>query len=355
MKILFLCMKQFGYSTDITKWCKYLRNDHRITYLGWDYQLQDIYMDNINVISVSRKGAKLCRYIKYLIKAAQLLYRHKFDVCIINAFMGCSIIRTLFHKQTFALNIRSGSVCRNPIRRIFRNVRLRLEAMAFSNIIIISESLAEMLNIKRIKYEIIPVGAEPLKNIKTFDKRIKLLYIGTLSNRRIEDTIVGLGMYLGNHHDRDRINYTIVGDGTAGQLERMIHITEKLRLESHISFTGRLLHCDIIPYLSECNVGISYIPMTKYFDVQPPTKTFEYLLAGMPVIATRTTENMRIINRNNGILINDNAEDFCLGLEEFYKRRHDFSSAHIIADAKDYTWENIAEELEKYLRRVVDV
>jgi nucleoside-diphosphate-sugar epimerase len=73
---------------------------------------------------------------------------------------------------------------------------------------------------------------------------------------------------------------------------------------------GRVEHI----YFDIHNIGVSYIPMLKCFDNQPPTKTFEYLLSGMPVIATATNANKDIINDVNGVLINDNSEEVYNGL-----------------------------------------
>jgi len=95
--------------------------------------------------------------------------------------------------------------------------------------------------------------------------------------------------------------------------------------------------------LSKHNVGVSYVPITPYFDVQPPTKTFEYLLAGMPVIATRTKENEKVINEYNGVLIDDTPEDFRNGLALLYERisANKFTSSRIIESSESYTWERI--------------
>jgi len=42
-----------------------------------------------------------------------------------------------------------------------------------------------------------------------------------------------------------------------------------------------------------------------YYDCQPATKTFEYILSGMVCIATSTYENKKLINNINGVLCND--------------------------------------------------
>ena len=96
-----------------------------------------------------------------------------------------------------------------------------------------------------------------------------------------------------------------------------------------------------IAYFEESNVGISFVPCTKYYDCQPPTKTFEYLLYGLPVIATNTTENNIIINSSNGLLIKDSSASFCEAIELLISKS--YNNSLIQNDSIKYSWEKIVE------------
>jgi len=84
--------------------------------------------------------------------------------------------------------------------------------------------------------------------------------------------------------------------------------------------------------------------MNEIYDCQPPTKTFEYVFAGMPVIATATSENRRVINRTNGILIKDDPKSFYEALRELYFRREEFYSEKIRHSCLGYSWESIVKK-----------
>jgi glycosyltransferase involved in cell wall biosynthesis len=86
---------------------------------------------------------------------------------------------------------------------------------------------------------------------------------------------------------------------------------------------------------------MSYIPITDFFDHQPPTKTFEYLMAGMPVVATGTVENRRLITEINGILTGDSEDDVFAGLRNLLVARHRFDSREIHRSIQQYSWEDI--------------
>ena len=96
--------------------------------------------------------------------------------------------------------------------------------------------------------------------------------------------------------------------------------------------------------------GVAFIPGDKHYQVQPATKIFEYLLAGMVVIATQTYENTRVINDSNGVLTDDTAEGFAAGLEKLMEKRMSFKSPAIRDGIGEYAWQRIvAENLLPYL------
>ena len=88
---------------------------------------------------------------------------------------------------------------------------------------------------------------------------------------------------------------------------------------------GHLKHDDLLPFWKRYNVGVSFVPVNEIYAVQPPTKTFEYLLAGMPVIATGTSENRRVVSEKNGLIVKDTAETLFQGLQHLYAKRKAFS------------------------------
>jgi len=113
-----------------------------------------------------------------------------------------------------------------------------------------------------------------------------------------------------------------------------------------ITLYGRIPHFELQPFFDKCNIGVSYIPMTEYYEFQPPTETFEYILSGMVCIATDTNENRLLISKENGVLCEDNPESFANALDYVYYNRQNYNSETIRNSLKDYTWENI---VNKYL------
>lgn len=90
--------------------------------------------------------------------------------------------------------------------------------------------------------------------------------------------------------------------------------------------------------------------MTPYFEYQPATKTFEYLMAGLPVIATNTYENKVVVNKNNGYLINDNPQEFADAVSFLYNNFNCFDEESIRLSVKNFQWSKIVNRLKSYIQ-----
>ena len=352
-KIIIIHQEPFGYHSDTYYYCKYLRNKYLITYICWDYNKKKIYMDNINIIYISRKGNLLLRNFRFITRVLNEL-KNTYDYHIIKYFRGCSLVKLFLNDKFFLLDIRSRSTLKNKFSRNFYNFLLKTEASYFNNISIISKGLSKRLNFsknpnKRRVY-ILPLGAEVISPTTKDFNTINLLYVGTLYNRNIDQTIKGFSKFYHEYKNKLQITYTIIGSGF-GTEENDLKKTIKNEGINHVAHViGYIPHDELKPFFDTHNIGISYIPMTDYFDVQPPTKTFEYLLSGMPVIATATSENKTVINDKNGIVINDTHLAFYQGLVQLYKKKSTFNSTAIRNNAMQYSWEKITNNLSLILQ-----
>jgi hypothetical protein len=82
--------------------------------------------------------------------------------------------------------------------------------------------------------------------------------------------------------------------------------------------------------------------MTTYYDHQPPTKTFEYLLSGLAVIGTRTKENSKVLTDNPGaVLIDDNEVEFAAALPKMKDILKYFDASKTVESSQQYSWHSI--------------
>ncbi|MEW6428830.1 MAG: glycosyltransferase [Thermodesulfobacteriota bacterium] len=352
-KLLIVCQNQFGYHVDAYYYCKYLQQRFEITYICWDYQFKRIDLDGVEVILVSRKGTVLRRYLRYLASVVFRIRKGRYDIHFIKYFRACALLRICAPSKPFVLDVRSGHISNRKIIRQIFDCAIRIESLFFRNLTVISQGLAKKLYLDN-KAVVLPLGAEELSaSDKKFD-RLHLLYVGTLSERNIEQTLLGFIKFIEEFNKEVDIRYTIIGSGAHGEEDVLRRIVEEKKLSSVVSVLGRIPHDQLAPYFASHTVGVSYVPLTEYFDVQPVTKTYEYLLSGMPVLATKTTENARIIGENNGVLIDDDQYSFCEGLKRIHQRLGRFDSGRIRQSACEYRWRVIVAGLEEYLFSLSD-
>lgn len=351
-KLLIINRAQFGYHIDSFNYCKHLRGDFDITYLGWDYAKPYVALESVDVHYIRRGRNKIIRYINFILKCIQYC-NHPQDIVFIDYFPLCSLVKFLANKNNYIVDIRTGYLINNPIFLFLLNSILSLEVKTFKNITIISLSLANKLGLNGKEVKIIPLGADIISTkFKSFDE-LNLLYVGTFHLRNIEQTVKGFAKYYRENNHEGNMNYIIIGSGYNQEEERITALIMKEQLDDVVTLLGPLYHDDLKPYFDTQNIGISFVPITPYFDCQPSTKTFEYLLSGMAVLATKTHEHALTINENNGVLISDTADSFYEGLKEIKNSRDTYNSERIRTTSKQYMWENIIKvELKEYLLRI---
>lgn len=353
-KLLIISPSQFGYLTDYYYYCKYLKEDFLITYLCFDEGLQQIELTGVQVNYVPLKGNKISRYFRWLKYVSNTILNNDYDIVFTYSFKFCFILKILSGNKRLVLDIRTGSVKENPIANAFQNWQLRLESCFFDHITIISKGLINRLNVNPRKCHWLPLGAEVLDHSNCGYNNAKLLYVGTLNHRKLHETIIGFALFYDKYGASIECSYNIFGFGTTKEECLLRDTIRELNLTDIVQFHGRKNLNEILDYYRESNIGVCYIPITPYFNFQPPTKTFEYILAGMVCIGTATHENSNVITEKNGILCSDTSESFSKALEEFYQKRHLFRYDSIVKSLEDHTWNRIvANNLKPYLNMLL--
>jgi len=352
-KILFSITTQFGYHTDTFMYCKYLdKSKYDVYYVGFDggYSIREL--DAVKVYNVPVHANKIKRYLLLLTTINKLIRKEKFDVLFLVSCQTTLMIRlsNLFRKSI--LDIRTGDVRIKENELSYYNSKVLLSSLLFKNITIISENLGKALNIPKKKSHWLPLGGDLMNLPNKSFKSLQLFYIGTLQERNIFQTIEGLSIFKKNN-SMVKVEYNIVGKGSLEDEKRLVESIEYNHLKENVIFHGFKNHDESIKLFENSNIGVVYIPITRGYTCQPTTKLYEYLLAGMPVIATNTLENKLAITPEAGVLINDTPDAFAKGLEELWLNREKYNSKKIKQTYSESTWENIVKHnLEPYLETI---
>ena len=351
LKIIILCQNQFGDHIDTYFYCKYLSMNHDVTYMGWNYNLPLQKLAGVKIIHVSRKANIFFRNLRYIRTALTYLRNKPVDVCFIKYFRGCSILRLCCPRTKFVFDIRTASVKPFLLGRLIYDGCLRFESLFFPHITVISRPLANQLGLWK-KAAVLPLGSIPISHKPKRFNKLRLLYVGSLSNRKIHRTVEGAALFLKNYPN-EHFSYTIIGDG-GGEIERLKALIDRRGLKEYIQLLGRIPFTELAPYFDTHNIGVSFVPITSAFNRQPVTKTFDYILSGLVVLGTDTYENRRVITADNGVLIQDSSEAFASGIVKLLKNRHHFQSRIIMKNARIYHWKKIVKDLEDRLMNIAN-
>jgi glycosyltransferase involved in cell wall biosynthesis len=336
--LVILNINQLGYHTDTYNYCLYLNSDFNITYVSFHQGFKDLQINGVETISLPQPRG-FWNLIKGYIKLARIVKGKNPDIVFMVYVRFISIVKFYNLKTRFVFDIRTGYLFDNNLKRKLWNLLLRFESLSFRNITIISEGLRKELCLSMNKCHWLPLGGHR-KLYKKDYSTINLLYIGTLDQRNIHSTIEGLRIFTEKYPDI-QVCYDIVGYGKEIAEEILKSSIIECKLEDKVNYWGYVPYDKIDEYLCKSNIGIVFIPVTPYYDYQPSTKLFEFLLSGMPVIATKTYENKLIVNTSNGVLIDDNPEGFSIGLKKMVEDIKFYNDDLIRNTVSDYDWANI--------------
>jgi glycosyltransferase involved in cell wall biosynthesis len=350
MKLLLITHNQFGHQTDFYKYAQYLRDKSTLQYLCFDQQKPRIEMPGIDVSYLTMQGHKILVLVRFIRSLIRHIRREKPEIVVCKYFPLCTLLLLASRKTQFVLDIRSASVTTSSSKNTVSDFLIRFAYRFFDHTLILSESLRERLRVPNAY--VLPLGADSIDNSEKSFHNLRLLYVGTLNNRNIVETLFGIIIFLRQNPEAD-LRYTIIGAGSPETMDALQEVIVSNQLGDLVDFVGPLPYTALeLPFKSH-NIGVSFIPMTPYYDKQPPTKTYEYLMSGMAVIATATFENRRIVQPHCGVLIQDNAADFAAGLTQIQQDLSTFSSARIRAGYAHCSWEHIVnQQLYPFLKQL---
>lgn len=345
-----VCYNQFGYLTDTLEYCKALRDKYNIHYICIDHGMEKQCLEGVQVhyLETNKKGTKKWwEFLNFSIKSIPV----ETSILFVKYFLFCSVL-SFKYRNISNVDIRTGSVKSKKIPRFIENLAISIESRFYKNRTIISESLSRKL---RFPFSnILPLGS----NIKVVSQKeysfeqVRLLYVGTLSGRQIDKVIEGIDLFI-KTNTTDNLVFDIVGDGYGNEVEELQSLVKDLKLENNVKIHGRIPYLETEVYFDNANIGVSFVPKTSFFDVQPVTKTFEYLGAGMPVIATSTTEQRKVVDRSEyGQLCEDNSKDFCEALKKCIENQHLYDFNVIRKRAEEWSWEAICLQLDVHLENI---
>jgi glycosyltransferase involved in cell wall biosynthesis len=134
--------------------------------------------------------------------------------------------------------------------------------------------------------EIFPYRAALSYPVRTPDQKFYMMYHGSLVERNGLELAVNALARL--HKAMPTAELRVYGRSTP-YLEHVMNTVRSLDLENNVRYLGAKTLGELAREIETCHVGIIPNQRNTFTDINTPTRIFEYLALGKPVIAPRTT------------------------------------------------------------------
>lgn len=305
----------------------FLDFSYRIHSLSKHYQLTIISQDTLtqselmisdaNYIALGQKSGKL-GWLGYLLKSAAYIKRSQPSVVILLHSSASPIslmvgsIPTCLYWNEHPTNLMRLSDKFSPVGNYLAKMAHSLVFYGAKKSHLVmpigedhhADLIQHQVNPQRIKMMYMGVAdsflSENKQQIMDINKVISLICIGTVSKARGRDVMLdAIALMAKNKMD---IHLTLVG-ASVEELNYCQQRIAELNIASHVTVLGRVPGDQVAQHLAQADMGICLWEKTPWTEFNPPTKLFEYLVAGLPVLASNIRTHTRYIHHwQNGLI-----------------------------------------------------
>ena len=189
-----------------------------------------------------------------------------------------------------------------------------------------------------------PVGSE-VSAETSGNKPLVIMYHGSLLERNGLD--VAIDAFARLRESIPAAELRIFGASTPF-LERMMEVVRNNNLQESVHYLGSKLLEDLVPEIERCDLGVIPNPRNAFTEINMPTRIFEYLALGKPVIAPYTPGILDYFNKESLLFFESgNSDDLARQIE--YVFSHPSQVHDIVREGQrvllEHTWDRERETL----------
>jgi glycosyltransferase involved in cell wall biosynthesis len=291
---------------------------------GYDVTLiaqhdRDEVADGIKIIALPKPRNRLRRMLGTTWQAFNRARKQKADVYHFHdpELLPVGVLLKLFTKGKVIYDVHEyvrGNITTKPwlpkaVRRPLSLIYWLTEQLSLpflDEIIIAEDSYIE--NYRKRK-NVLAIRNYPILSLNKETTRAKnsrptIVYVGGISETRGVFELIESVRLLQPRYEN--IMLTLVGPTYPNSLEAEIDkLVVELGLQDNVRLFGKVQHEEIYDILSKCHIGTAILHPTPNYIESLPTKLFEYMTAGLPVIVSNFPLWERIVEGNNcGLTVN---------------------------------------------------
>lgn len=264
---------------------------------------------SIPVVRLSKSVSSLFFYLKFILTVVRWLSIQKYDLYIASDIYNLPFLsffarfrgKPLFYDSRELFRYLAGLKGKQKVQRLLAWIENQYIRDCDKVIVtgrMDAEVLIEDYGLPEGKFILLRNLPHSVGTLKSLDIRAKfgfpgdsiiLIYQGVILNGR------GLKILIKALKQLEKTCLVIMGDGDLkSELESRI---ENEGLTERVVFTGTIPQSDILSYTAAADIGCTLIEnISKSYYYALPNKMFEYIAAGIPVLASNLPQMMQIID-----------------------------------------------------------
>jgi glycosyltransferase involved in cell wall biosynthesis len=189
------------------------------------------------------------------------------------------------------------------------------------------------------------IGGKSLRQELNIPSNLKLaIYCGGITfNRGLEKLIESLTLM-------PNVYLVLMGYGKPEYLNKLKQIAINNKVDNHFSFYGPVAPTEVTAYTASADLGVAPIEnvcLSYYFCA--PNKIFEYLIGGIPVVASNFPELSKVVEENEiGFTFDpQDIQSITESIEKVFsnEKKYNEMKENTKLAAKKYNWENESKKL----------
>ena len=363
--ILFIGLNQLPHRY-LHNYCVHLSERYVVTIISRDDGLNKIECDAYKSIYIGKHRGiskkKLVRKFRTLLGIMETICAvkkhvqiHKYDVIYIWDQTWAFLFKlTLGFRHKYIMQMFAPGVSGSKLKNLIHDYQVRINVLFFDNVFMGSERAKQFFNVPDYKAYITGVGVEGIGFRERSFKSMNLVYLGALTNRYVDESVLGFIRFYNANKDQISMSYKIIGGGDEGSVNSMKTIIENEGFGVPVQYLGRLDDDQVLEVFNASNIGVVYNRVTSYYTNNISTKLYEYLLSGMPVIAVKNSSLLSVVTQDNGVTVEDNPESFEAGLKMIMSSLDNYNSERIAMSGSACSVAKIVQDrLIPYLDKII--
>lgn len=173
------------------------------------------------------------------------------------------------------------------------------------------------------------------------DEPLELIYTGTVQKARGRDVMLeGVAQAVSSGVP---VRLTMVG-ASPEELDYCDNYARELGIAEHVTVRGRVPGYEIPSFIARADAGICIWEDRPWWRFNPPTKLFEYLVAGLPVLASNIrTHTHYVRDGDNGLIFEYDARSLAEAIGRLWQQRSGLNAMKCRAfqSGQPYLWRNL--------------